>query len=46
MVIIRSRLPVAIVNHFIVSLTQYSNQILIRLKSSMIGSDTGTFRQG
>src|SRR6188472_190255 len=39
-VIIRLRLPVAKVNHFIVSFRQPPDQIFLRLKSSMIGSDT------
>jgi len=42
-VIIRVRLAVAKIDHFIAGLAQLPGQILLRLKSSMIGGDTDAF---
>jgi hypothetical protein len=45
-VIVRLRLGVAKVDHFIASLPQLPGQILLQPKTSMIGTDTGAFRRG
>src|SRR5579871_5768252 len=44
-VVVRLRPAVAKVDHFKMSLMQHPDQIFLRLKSSMVGSDTDAFRR-
>ena len=45
-VILRFRLAVAKVEHFIVSFQQYRGQVLLQFKTAVIGSHADAFRLG